>query len=29
MSLLELYRRRDNSTMLVYTAAKLIDNKEE
>ena len=29
MSLLELYRRKDNSTMLIYTAAKLIDNKEE
>ena len=29
MSLLELYRRRDNNTMLIYTVAKLIDNKEE
>ena len=29
ISLLELYRRRDNSTMLIYIAAKLIDDKEE
>ena len=29
MSLLELYRRRDNSTMSAYTAAELIDDKEE
>ena len=27
--LLELYRRRDNNTILVYIVAKLIDNKEE
>ena len=29
MLLLELYRRRDNNTILVYIAAKLIDNKKE
>ena len=29
MSLLELYRRRDNNTMLVYTVAKLINDKKE
>ena len=29
MSLLKLYRRRDNNTMLVYITAKLIDDKEE
>ena len=29
MSLLELYRRKDNSTILVYIIAKLINNKEE
>ena len=29
ISLLELYRRRDNSTMLIYIIAKLIDDKEE
>ena len=29
MSLLELYRRKDNSTMSTYIAAKLIDDKEE
>ena len=29
ISLLELYRRRDNNTMLIYIAAKLIDDKEE
>ena len=29
MSLLELYRRRDNNTILVYIAAKLIDSEEE
>ena len=29
VSLLELYRRRDNNTMLVYIAAKLIDDEEE
>ena len=29
MSLLELYRRRDNSTILAYITAKLIDDKEE
>ena len=29
MSLLELYRRRDNNTMLIYIIAKLIDDKEE
>ena len=29
MLLLKLYRRRDNNTMLVYTVAKLIDDKEE
>ena len=29
VSLLELYRRRDNSTIPAYTAAKLIDDKEE
>ena len=27
--LLKLYRRRDNSIILVYIIAKLIDNKEE
>ena len=27
--LLELYRRRDNNTMLVYIVTELIDNKEE
>ena len=29
MSLLELYRRRDNSTISAYIVTKLIDNKEE
>ena len=29
ISLLELYRRRDNNTMLIYTAAKLINDKEK
>ena len=29
MSLLELYRRKDNNTMLIYITAKLIDDKEE
>ena len=29
MLLLELYRRRDNNTILIYIVAKLIDNKEE
>ena len=29
MLLLELYRYRDNNTMLIYITAKLIDNKEE
>ena len=29
ISLLKLYRRRDNSTILIYTAAKLINDKEE
>ena len=29
MLLLELYCRKDNSTILTYIAAKLIDNKEE
>ena len=29
ISLLELYRRRNNNTMSVYIAAKLIDDKEE
>ena len=29
VSLLKLYHRRDNSTMSVYTAAKLIDDEEE
>ena len=27
--LLELYRRRDNNTILAYIAAKLINNEEE
>ena len=29
ISLLELYRRRDNNTILTYIVAKLIDDKEE
>ena len=29
MLLLELYRRRDNSTILIYITAKLIDNEKE
>ena len=27
--LLELYRRKNNNTMLIYIITKLIDNKEE
>ena len=29
VSLLKLYRRRDNNTISTYIIAKLIDNKEE
>ena len=29
ISLLELYRRRDNNTILIYIIAKLINNKKE
>ena len=29
MLLLKLYRRKDNNTILIYIAAKLIDNEEE